>query len=112
MVNLALIQYYFTGKEHSIDKPPHGNSKSTIPYKHTMPSIMNRMKILANENSPVATLEMIDEEVGDVIGQHSAGEHLRNVQVSNACCYLNMGKVCSSQGNQLIEVMEMCKKWN
>jgi len=110
MVNLALIQYYFTGKEHSIDKPRHGNSKSTTPYKHTMPSTMNRIKMLANENGPVATVEMIDEEVGDVIGQHSAGERLRNVQqLSNARRHLNMGKVYSSQGSQLIEAMEMCK---
>ena len=54
------------------------------------------MKILKNENGLVATVEMIDEEVGDVIGQHSAGEGLRNVQeVSNAHCHLNMGKVHS-----------------
>jgi len=30
------------------------------------------MKILENENGLVATVEMIDEEVGDVIGQNSA----------------------------------------
>lgn len=71
---MVLVQYYFTGKEHSIAKPPHGNSKSTTPYNRTMPSTMNRMKTLATENGPVATVEMIDEEVGDVIGQHSAGE--------------------------------------
>jgi len=71
---------------------------------------MDTMKMFANENGLVATVEMIDEEVGDVIGQHSAGEQLRNVQqVSNARHHLNMGKVCGSQGSQLIEAMEMCK---
>ena len=82
---MALIQYYFTGKEHSIYKPPHGNSKSSTPYKCTLPSTMNRMKTLASKNGPVATMEIIGEEVGDVIGQHSAGSRLKNVQqVSNA----------------------------
>ena len=105
---MALIQYYFTGKEHHIDKPPHGNSKSSTPYKRTMPSTMNRMKLLASESGPVATVEKVDEEVGDVIGQHSAGIRLRNVQqVSNARRHLNMGKV--HPGSQLIEAMEMCK---
>ena len=73
-----------------------------------MPSTMNRMKLLASENGPVATVEKVDEEVGDVIGQHSAGIRLRNVQqVSNARRHLNMGKV--HPGSQLIEAMEMCK---
>lgn len=45
---------------------------------------MDRMKTLASKNGPVATMELIDQEVGDVIGQHSAGSWLRNVQqVSN-----------------------------
>ena len=73
-----------------------------------MPSTMNRMKLLASENGPVATVEKVDEEVGDVIGQHSVGIRLKNVQqVSNARQLLNMGKV--HPGSQLIEAMEICK---
>ena len=34
---------------------------------------MDRMKTLASKNGPVVTEEIIDQEVGDVIGQHSAG---------------------------------------
>ena len=109
-IDLALIQYYFTGKEHSIYKPPHGNSKSSTPYKRTLPSTMNRMKTLASKNGPVAMMKIIDEEVGDVIGQHSAGSRLRNVQqVSNARRHLNMEKGHGGKGNHLIEAMEMCK---
>ena len=51
------------------------------------------MKTLASKNGPVATTEIIDQEVGDVIGHHSAGLRLRNVQqVSNAQRHLNMEK--------------------
>ena len=54
-------------------KPPHGNSKNITPYKSTLPSTMDRMKTLASENGLVATCEMIDKEIGDVVGQQSAG---------------------------------------
>ena len=66
------------------------------------------MKTLASKNGPIATMEIIDQEVGDVIGQHSVGLRLRNVQqVSNARRHLNMEKGYGSQGNHLVEAMEM-----
>ena len=72
-VNLSMVQYYFTEKEHPVYKPTHGNSKSTAPYKRTLPRTFDRMKKLASENGPVATFEQIDKELGDVVGQKSAG---------------------------------------
>ena len=80
-----MVQYLFTGKEHPVHKPPHGNSKSITPYKCILPSTMDRMKKLASEKGPVATSESIDKEIGGVIGQQSADSRLRNpLQVCNA----------------------------
>ena len=73
-----MVQYYFTGNEHPIYKPPHGNSKSSTPYKRTQPSTMERMKELSGKLGPVATVEAIDKETGDIVGQKSSGSRLRN----------------------------------
>lgn len=103
-----MVQYYFTGKEQPVYKPPHENSKSNTPYKHTLPSTMDRIKNLASERGPVATFEMIDMEIGDVVGQQSAGSHLRNPQqVSNVRRRFSLTH--GKPGSQLIEAMEMCK---
>ena len=103
-----MVQYYFTDKEHPVYKPPHGNSKSITPYKRTLPSTIDRMKKLASEKGPVATFEQIDKEIGDVVGQQSAGSRLRNPQqVSNARRRLNLAH--GKPGNYLTEAMELCK---
>ena len=52
-----MVQYYFTGKEHPIYKPPHGNYKSSMPYKCTQPSTMEQMKKLSSQLGPVTTVE-------------------------------------------------------
>ncbi|MBC6401887.1 MAG: hypothetical protein GDA37_12950 [Ekhidna sp.] len=68
---------------------------------------MERMKELSGHLGPVATVEVIDKEIGDVIGQKSSGSRLRNTQqVSNARRQLKM-----KQGGdcQLAEAMELCK---
>ena len=107
MLNLLLIQYYFTGEEHSIVKLPHGNSKSVTPYKRTQGSVMNRLKDLCTKMDSVATMETIDSDVGDIVGQTSSGSRLRNIrQVTNARRKLRLDGGCKSQ---LAEAMEMCK---
>ena len=64
---------------------PHGNSPSLTPYKRTKSSVMKRVKVLCTEMDSVTTMEKIDQEVGDVVSQASAGSRLRNVrQVTNA----------------------------
>ena len=86
-------------------KRPHENSKSNTPYKRMLPSTMDRMKKLASEKGPVTTFE---KEIGDVVGQQSAGSCLRNpLQVSNAWRQLSLthGKA----GGHLTEGMEMRK---
>ena len=70
---------------------------------------MDRMKKLANEKGLVAILEIIDKEIGDVIGQQSAGSRLRNpLQVSNAWRRLSLTHEKAS--SHLMEAMEMCKE--
>ena len=54
-------------------------------YKRTKASVMNRMKSLCSDKSSVSTMETIDSEVGDIVGQASCGLHLRNLrQITNA----------------------------
>ena len=45
------------------------------------------MKTLACKNGPVATMEIVDQEVGDVIGQHSAGLRPTTLQCMKASEY-------------------------
>lgn len=65
-LGLALVQYKFQGREHSIDKPPHQNSKGSTPYKRTNPSTIKRMKVVAKDKKPSAAFELIDTEMGGV----------------------------------------------
>ena len=37
---------------------------------------MNRMKSLCSDKSSVSTMETIDSEVGDIVGQASCGLHV------------------------------------
>jgi hypothetical protein len=105
--DLLLVQYYFTGSEHPILKLPHGNSKSSSPYKRTKHSVLQRMKEICKDKDPVATMEVIDSEAGDVVGQSSAGSRLRNVrQVTNAKRKL---KLDSGGKCELADTMEKCK---
>ena len=102
-----MVQYYFTGNEHPIYKPPHGNSKSSTPYKRTQPSTMERMKELSGKLGPVATVEAIDKETGDIVGQKSSGSRLRNTQ--QVCNIRRQLKMKQGGDCQLAEAMELCK---
>ena len=63
-VKVAFVQYKFKGQEeHSIDNPPHKNSKSLTPYKRTHPSTLKRMKEVAKHHKPSSAFEMIDAEM-------------------------------------------------
>ena len=61
---LGLVQYKFQGREHSIDKPPHQNSKGSTPYKRTNPSTIKRMKEIAKDKKPSDAFELVDTEMG------------------------------------------------
>lgn len=68
---------------------------------------MDRMKSVCTEKSAVSTMEIIDSEVGDIVGQSSSGAHLRNLrQITNARRVLKLD--CGSKAS-LADTMEMCK---
>ena len=48
---------------HSIDNPPHKNSKSTTPYKRTYPSTLQRIKEVAKDHKPSSAFELVDNEM-------------------------------------------------
>ena len=62
----ALLRYKFQVREHSVDKPPHQNSKGSTPYKCTNPSTIKRMKEVVKDKKPSAAFEIIDSEMGGV----------------------------------------------
>ena len=47
------MQYYFTGVEHPIVKPSHGNSERKSPYKHTNPKYYEAHEGLMQKMGPV-----------------------------------------------------------
>jgi hypothetical protein len=114
LLELALVQYYFTGDEHIILKSAHGNAKGKSPYKRTRPSTMFRMKELSKDMGPVKTMEAMDDEVGDIVGQCSSSCRLRNLaQVSSARRKLKLEAHVPGTSTgyaELAQVMEMCKK--
>ena len=68
---------------------------------------MKKIKALCAEKDSVSTMEAIDSEVGDIVGQSFCGSRLRNLcQVTNARRIL---KLDSGYKAQLAETMEMCK---
>ena len=74
---------------------------------HTSELNMKRLKEVCKEKDPVPTMELIDSEVGDVVGQSSSGSRLRNLrQVTNAKRKLKLDSGCKSE---LAETMEKCK---
>lgn len=59
---------------------------------------MKRLKEVCKEKGPVPTMELIDSEVGDIVGQSSAGSRLRNLQqVTNARRKLKLDGGCKSE---------------
>ena len=68
---------------------------------------MERMKELSNQLGPVATVEAIDKEIGDIVGQKSCGSRLRNTQ--QVCNIRRQLKMKQGGDYQLAEVMELCK---
>ena len=62
---------------------------------------------MCKEKDPVATMELIGSEAGDIVGQSSAGSCLRNLrQVTNARRKLKLG---GGYKSELAETMEKCK---
>ena len=68
---------------------------------------MDKMKVVCQQKSSISTMEVVDKDVGDIVGQSSSSSRLRNLrQITNARRTL---KLETGSKGQLAETMEMCK---
>ena len=105
-MNRAIVQYYFHGDEHAILICPHGNSKKSHPYVHTMPSTLEKLSTAATEKTPKPAVHTVSSQVGGVLGASSAGSLPRNErQVKDIC-----QKTVAKPKDPLLSVMMMCKE--
>ena len=79
-LNLALVQYYFSEGEHSINVAPHGNARHGQPYLRTMPSVMCKLKKEARDKTPKRALQLVSDKAGGIVKAPSAGALPRNRQ--------------------------------
>ena len=69
---------------------------------------MDKMKVVCQQKSSVSTMEVVDRNVGDIVGQSSTGFCLRNLcQITNAWRTL---KLETGSKRQLAETMEI-RNW-
>ena len=98
-MNLAFVQYIFTGPPHLILQKSHGNSKSSAPYTRTSPSTLQKLKECAKSQAPK---EAVQSEKGGIV-KGAAGDIPRNCkQVSNI-------RSQAKDTDPLLSVMVMCK---
>ena len=75
LLNLALVQYVFDGKEHPVVPRPHGNSKKSLSYVRTMPSTLHKLKKVSVNLTPKFAIADVGE---DLLTASSAGSIPRN----------------------------------
>ena len=104
---LGFIQYFFDQDEHLVNAPPHGNSKTSIPFHRTCESTKTAIRNqITGQNfiSPKAAVHQILKERGGMENIKMPGEHARDrKQISNF--NYNTDK-CSVP---VLELMELCK---
>ena len=83
-MNLALVQYFFTGPPHPVLQKPHGNSKSSEPYIRTSPSTLQKLKACAKSDSQKEAVKSVSKAKGGVVKANAAGDLPRNCQQNNA----------------------------
>ena len=70
----------------------------------TVPSVMDKMKVVCQQKSSVSTMQVVDRDLGDIVGQLSSGSHLRNLhQITIARRTL---KLETGSKGQLFETMK------
>jgi len=71
-LNLALLQYTFTGKEHKIKVAPHGNSVRSENYVRTIPSVLEKLKNASSTSTAKHALVKVENTTGSVTTALSA----------------------------------------
>ncbi len=97
----ALVKYRFTGKGHTIVRPPHKSSKSGTPYKRTYPRTMQRIKEVARESKPSAAFEKVETEMGG--GASNSGKLPRSISDFRKRLF------GAAQGDELAILIGRCK---
>ena len=104
---VAFLQYFFEGEEHAVKAPPHGNSKTSVPFHRTCESTKNAIKSQITGQkfvSPKNTVHEILKERGGIENIQLPGEHVRNrKQVSNFSYH------SEKSSDPVLELMELCK---
>ena len=96
------VQYSFTGHPHPIISKPHGNSKSSLPFIHTIPSTLGKLKESCKKKSPKELIHSVTKGKGGIQKLKAAGDIPRNKQVYN----MNSK---SPENDALLSEMVMCK---
>ena len=106
-LNLAFVQYVFSGKPHRIIQKPHGNSKHAHkPFIRTTPSTLQKLKACSKDLPPRQAISKVTTEKGGVLRVNSVGTIPRNrKQVYNISC-----REGSGNNDALLSVMVMCKQ--
>ena len=100
------MQYSFDRNEHSVELKPHGNSKGKKPFSRTKPSIIHRLKELAQSKAPRKVLRDIENEHGGVMGARSACDLPRNRQQVKNLKYLKcFGQPSSNETHSRTDVL-------
>ena len=83
-----LIQYRFSGKQHSVDVKPHGNSKQGArAYKRTCPSTIKDLEQEVKLHPPKRAVYKVDQKRGGILNVTCAGDLPRNaMQASRIRC--------------------------
>jgi len=71
-LNLALLQYTFTGKEHKIKVALHGNSERSENYARTIPSVLEKLKNASSTSTAKHALVKVEITTGSVTTALSA----------------------------------------
>ena len=104
-LNLALLQYTFTGKEHKIKVAPHGNSVKSESYVRTMPSVMEKLKSTSSTSTAKHAIAKVEDTIGRVTTALSAAGIPRGRQQVN-----DIRRKLFTKIDPLFSLMTMCKE--
>lgn len=105
-LNLALVQYVFSGVPHPIIVKPHGNSKEKRPFVRTAPSTIQKLKSKIKVETPKQAVFSVSAERGGVLNTAAVGDLPRNrKQVYNI-----KRREAPQNSDALLSVMAMCKE--
>lgn len=109
---LLMVQYIFDGEEHEITPSPHGNSrqKQAGGYIRTKPSILKRVKEVAETSGPRGTYHRVSEESGGYLGASAASDLPRNRTQAKNCRAKTKQITSMKKVDSLAVLLQECKR--